>query len=204
MIRQAVCYLLAGAEEPSAWQRHSLATAFLASRIANALPHCNAELAITGALLHDVGRQISCGLFHGLYGYFLLKGHRLFSQCARFCITHWLKGRTEKEILQEGDLPAGCIKRLLGLEDFVNLGVEDLVVNVADSVARRDVVVSIHARYEDAARRYGASPWLDGNKQRTLRFKAQLDRLAGRDIYTLFPPFGTHITLDMAFKKLGL
>ena len=203
MIEEAARYMLEMEEELVPWQMHSLATGVIARRIAEVVG-CDFELAVAGALLHDVGRKISCGLYHGLCGYLMVAGQKNLRPCARFCITHWLKGRTKEEILKEGNLPPDVVDFILGLEDFVNLSVEDLVVNVADSLARRDVVVEIGKRYDDAIRRYGDTPWVRGNRERSLLFKARLDLLAGRDIYEVLPPFGRRIGVEEAFKELGM
>lgn len=204
MIHEAARYMLRMEERIVPWQVHSLATAVLAALIADAVPGCDRERAVAGALLHDVGRSINCGLYHSLAGYLMLFGSIRLKRYARFCITHWLKGRRRDEVLREGGLEPGFVDFIMGLEDFVNLSVEDLIVNVADSMARRNVVVDISARYEDAMRRYGDTPWIRGNRDRSLAFKVRLDELAGCDIYGVLPPFGCSIDVETAFKELGL
>ncbi|MCX7704152.1 MAG: HDIG domain-containing protein, partial [Planctomycetota bacterium] len=141
------------------WRRHSLATGVIAKTIADALVsrsvNLDAALCEAGALLHDIGRERTGGMLHGWRGYQILRKERHFLRCARFCITHWLKGRSEEEILKQGDISENLLKKILKEGDFSVLLLEDIVVCVADSMARDDVLVDIKSRYDDARRRYG-------------------------------------------------
>jgi hypothetical protein len=154
-------------------------------------------LCISGALLHDIGREVSVGTLHGWYGYLLLSKDKNLISCARYCITHWLKGRTEKEILEQSSLPENLVKKILRKGDFVNLSYEDIVVCVADAMAQDDVLVDIENRYEDARRRYGDTVWVNENYRKTLEFKSRLESILGCSLYSLFSKFGESLTFAL-------
>jgi len=207
IVKKALFRLLGG-RRPSVvekWRRHSLATGVLAERIASALKEerIDRDRTVAGALLHDIGRELSCGVLHGWFGYLLLRSDRRLRACARFCVTHWLKGKTEEEIRRSSDLSENLIRTILAAENFQWLTLEDIVVCVADAMAQGDVLVDIESRYADARTRYGDSVWISENLRRTLEFKKQIDRIIGYDMYSLFSEFGASLVDDTLLRRIG-
>lgn len=187
------------------WRRHSLAAGIIAKRIALAVERAggraDASLTVAGAVLHDIGRELSCGLLHGWYGYLMLRADERFRRCARFCVTHWLKGRKEEEIRRSSTLSEKLIKTIKEAEDFQRLSLEDMVVCVADAMAQGELLVDIERRYADARIRYGNSVWISENLRRTLEFKYSIDGLIGYDLYGLFSGFGETVITEHSFNS---
>jgi len=192
---EAKAYLVGGRARDAwaPWERHSVAVGLIAARLAAAVG-ADESLCEAGGYTHDVGRRLSCGVLHGWYGYLMLRAHPRLYVCARFPVTHWLKGRSRDRIEKEGDLSARLVEEILAAGDFDALTVDDKVVSVADAMARSDVLTTVEERYEEAVLRYGRGPWIRTNLALTRGFKAELDRLAGRDVYGLFHSFGRNIS----------
>lgn len=186
---RALELLLAGTGEPESWHKHSIAVSEIAQTIAGALLAGGAGLDMDyvtlGGLLHDVGRSVDCGTLHGWEGYKLLS-HTPLRRYAGPCVTHWLKGRTYEQIIEEGDLPAELVSEIVSAGSFEDLPLEDKIICIADALARGDELVTIEKRYIDARKRYGDNPWVNTNEKLTLGFKRELDNLLDADLYSLF------------------
>lgn len=133
-----------------------------------------------------MGRGIDCGTLHGWEGFRMLQ-RTPFRRYAPPCVTHWLKGRTDEQILEEGDMPSELVTEILSAGNFESLPLEDKVICIADAMARGDRVVTVKDRYADARKRYGSNTWIETNEKLTLVFKDEIDRLLERDLYSLFP-----------------
>ncbi len=134
------------------------------------------------ALLHDIGRFKTHGLWHTWEGWLFLDslGER---ELARATITHWLKGRTLRRVLRTS--PGIDKARILEIFEKVKprpLTVVDMIISVADAMVSHDKVVSFTERFKDLEERYGAHPWLK-DSERLARCQAKrLSGLAGKDI----------------------
>ncbi len=141
---------------------------------------------VLGALLHDIGRSVDCGTLHGWEGFKLL-AQTPFRRYASPCVTHWLKGRSRQQILDEGDMSPELVTEIMSAGNFEELGLEDRIICIADAMARGDEVVTVKDRYIEARKRYGSNPWIETNEKLTLEFKDEIDILLIRDLYSLFP-----------------
>jgi putative nucleotidyltransferase with HDIG domain len=187
---RALKLLLEETEQPESWQKHSIAVSEIAQAIGEALLENGVDVDIDyvtiAALLHDIGRKVDCGTLHGWEGFKLL-AQTPFRRYAPPCVTHWLKGRSHKQILEEGDLDPELVTEILSAGNFEDLPFEDKIICIADALARGDQVVTVKDRYIDARKRYGSNAWIDTNEKLTLEFKEEIDALLGTDLYSLFP-----------------
>ena len=69
--------------------------------------------------------------------------------------------------------------------DLLTLDSAEQAIALADALAAGSRRVTIEERYEDLARRYGASPHLDRNRAISLRLKAEFEARAGKDLYAM-------------------
>ncbi len=111
------------------------------------------------ALLHDIGRSLTHGPFHGWSGYVLLRslGH---AEAGRGCLTHWLKGREPEELRANSHFRDSFIERVYAAVQPPEWSLADSVLSVADSSVRHSTVVDFEDRYLDLYQRYGRSRWL--------------------------------------------
>lgn len=159
---------------------HSLKVAEVARRMAENLKRkgisVNLDFVYAAAVLHDIGRARTQGSFHGWEGYLFLREKGL-DDLGRFCITHWLKGRSRKEIERDGKIPGEILDEI---EERIGLGemiLEDKIISLADSLVMEDQEVDLKTRYKEASRRYGNSSWIQRNLEISLRFKEEIEEL---------------------------
>jgi HD superfamily phosphodiesterase len=157
-----------------------IARALRARKVAVDVNYCK-----LAGLLHDVGRKVSHGLLHGYKGYLLLAQTSL-TNYAKPCVSHWLKGRSEKQIMNEGFLSRKLVCEILAKDNFTTLSLEEKIICVADALAMGEKFVTIEKRYSDARKRYDDGLWIDTNEKLTLDFKREIDALLGKDLYNLF------------------
>lgn len=186
---QAAVSLLTDGRVPSAsWQRHSIKVSEAAEVIARALRARGITIDVrfckVAGLLHDIGRKVSHELLHGYKGYLLL-GVTGLAKYAKPCVSHWLKGRSEKQIVKESSLSRKLVQEILAKDNFTTLSLEEKIICIADSLAMGEKFVTVRQRYSDARKRYGGGPWIDTNERLTIKFKREIDKLLGKDLYSL-------------------
>jgi putative nucleotidyltransferase with HDIG domain len=187
--RAAVSLLTDGCAPSASWQRHSIRVSEVAEVIARALRARKVAIDVNycklAGLLHDIGRKVSHELLHGYKGYLLLGGTGL-AKYAKPCVSHWLKGRSQKQIMKESSLSRKLVQEILAKDNFTTLSLEEKIICVADSLAMGEKFVTVRQRYSDARKRYGGGLWIDTNEKLTIKFKREIDKLLGKDLYSLF------------------
>ena len=111
------------------------------------------------ALLHDIGRSRTHGPMHGWSGFVLLRslGHAAHG---RGCLTHWLKGRTARELAEQTDLSSAFVDQVYASLDPGHWTLQDSLMSIADSSVRHTTIVPLADRHDDLLHRYGDSPWI--------------------------------------------
>ncbi|MHC4958036.1 MAG: NUDIX domain-containing protein [Planctomycetota bacterium] len=130
------------------------------------------------AWVHDIGRARTHDHRHGLAGFRMLC-ELGFPGYAPPCISHYLKGSApESRGLDPeftADLRAAC--------DLDTFPVEERLIALADYLVAGSRRVPIEERHADLQARYGASPFIDTNRDIALALKAEWESHTGRDLY---------------------
>lgn len=191
---QAKDFFASHAEASDEWVTHSFKVAEVTGRIAKALIDAGADvdaedLRIKG-LFHDIGRSRDHGYLHGWSGYQLLEDAGLL-RFAKPCVAHWLKGRAITEVMREGAaLDEELVRHIFELTGCAQFDLDEKIVSLADSMTSFNKIVTVRERYREARTRYGESDWLDTNERISEEIKAELDRMLGYDLYSLFDETG--------------
>ena len=191
---KALELLLSYAPQGETWPIHCQQVARVARCLADALLASGALLSPDDveaqALVHDIGRSVDHGPLHGWAGHQLMAalGH---AATGRSCITHWLKGRSENELLDIG-LPDDLLDEVLSKLDPPEWLLSDSVVSLADSSVAGKEIVPLSKRHDDLRQRYGFSKWLDRHAQLAEQHATQISDALQRPVVDLLEPlYGT-------------
>lgn len=178
---------LAGKMNSGAWVAHSRFCAFACGKIAEELPHLNAETAYILGLMHDIGRRE--GISQEKH---LLDGYRYCSQfgwtqAAKVCISH---------AFMIPDVTMGVGKLDISASDFAFLeeflaNVEyddyDRLVQLCDGLALPGGFCFLETRIVDVALRYGVPACSLARWKKLFEIKSGFEKIIGHSIYDLLP-----------------
>jgi len=168
------------------------AKALLASRVAENVVAHTAEVAAMARLigegsgnpdyveaaawLHDIGRAVTHDDRHPLEGFRLVValGHPGY---APPCLSHYTKGDPDPKGPRYREMSEAC--------DLETFDEAERAIALADALAAGPRRVTLEERYEDLARRYGPSPFLERNLAICRRLKADFEAQTGKDLYAL-------------------
>jgi len=191
---KALELLLSHAPQGETWPIHCQQVARVARCLADALlvagAHLKPDDGEAQALVHDIGRSADHGHLHGWAGYQLMAdiGH---AATGRSCITHWLKGRSEDELLAAG-VPDELLSEAISNLDPPEWLLSDSVVSLADSSVAGKEIVPLSKRHDDLRQRYGSSKWLDRHAQLAEQHATQISDALQRPVVDLLEPlYGT-------------
>jgi len=176
------------------WDKHCIKVAKTALVIATSLlrvdPHLpiDTETVEAGALLHDIGRCRAQGVEHPRCGMELLF-ERGLDHLAKPCISHWLKGKSRKELEKEPYFNSSRLDALFHAFDLNTMTLSEKIISTADSLVRHDMLVGLKERYRDARERYGDSQWLRDNERISAGFIDEIEGILG---YSLDDLLGLH------------
>lgn len=143
---------------PGAWETHSRYVAEAAKRIAERCPGLDAQRAYTCGLLHDIGRKFGVShLAHVYDGYHYLM-ELGYSNAARTALSHSFNLKDLKDYIGNIDIPASAQEELRMLLAEMEYDDYDLLIQLCDSIAKSDGIVSLEERMLDVKSRYGCYP----------------------------------------------
>jgi putative nucleotidyltransferase with HDIG domain len=136
----------------------------------------NPDYVEAAAWLHDIGRSVGNDDRHPLEGFRIVvaAGHPGY---APPCLSHYTKGEPDPEGPHYREMSEAC--------DLETFDAAEQAVALADALAAGPRRVTIEERYEDLARRYGPSPFLDRKREICRRMKADFEARTGTDLYAL-------------------
>lgn len=175
--------MLAEAEtcNPGPWGDHSRVAAHCAEKIAAACEGMDAEKAYILGLLHDIGRKFGTGhLKHVLDGYTYMLSLR-YDESAKICLTHSFHNQSLTDYIGNVDIIDEELEMLTRTLERVVYDDYDRLIQLCDSMAGSEGVLTMEARMDDVKRRYGAYP--QAKRDANLRLKAYFEEKAGKDIY---------------------
>lgn len=177
--------LLKDAEQcnPGAWVNHSKITARCAEQIAGACTGMNSEKAYIVGLLHDIGRKFGVkhmGHIYDGYHYMLELG---YDEAAKICLTHSFSIQNIQDYIGRFDITDYELRELEAALAAAKYDDYDRLIQLCDSMAGAEGVMTMEARMSDVARRYGNYPQEKWDKN--MELKDYFSAKAGMDIYEI-------------------
>ncbi len=170
---------------PGAWERHSYLVAQCAERIADACGDMNTEKAYILGLLHDIGRHFGVSQLRHVYdGWKYMLGWG-YDEVAKCCLTHSFCIQEKNledymgkhDITEQQKLELSAALRDAVYDDY------DLLIQLSDSLAGGERIMTIEERMQDVKNRYGSFPQDKWDKN--LAIKAYFEQRTGRNIYEI-------------------
>lgn len=166
---------------PGPWKQHSEYVAECAKMIAGECGELDPEKACVLGLLHDIGRRfgVSC-LAHVYDGYHYLM-ELGFGDAARIALTHSFNlGRIE-DYIGKFDISEEKQAELISLLAGISFNDYDYLIQLCDSIAKADGIVSLEERMNDVKKRYGYYP--QEKWDRNIELKQYFENKMRKDLY---------------------
>lgn len=178
---------IAGTLNPGRWVAHSRFCALACEKIAEKIPHLDAETAGILGLMHDIGRRE--GVFQEKH---LLDGFRYCSrfgwtQAAKICITHAFMIPDVAAGVGKLDVPAEDVAFLKKFLETVEYDDYDRLVQLCDGLALPTGFCFLETRIVDVALRYGVPACSLRRWKKLFEIKADFEKIIGAPIYELLP-----------------
>ena len=180
--RKQAIKLLIDAEKcnPGPWGRHSIVTAQCAEKIAGKCG-MNAEKAYILGLLHDIGRRYGKYHFRHISGGYYYMKELGYDTAARICLTHSFPTHSFREYIGNFDDTQEVTEELQSILAGICYDDYDSLIQLCDSLAGAEGVVSMEERMNDIKKRYGAYPV--EKKEANRQLKQYFDDKCGEDVY---------------------
>lgn len=178
-------FLLRSAAEcnPGPWEQHSIYVAECAKRIASRCPDMNPQRAYTYGLLHDIGRKFGVSYLAHVYdGYHYLMDLG-YSNAARIALSHSFNRKDFHDYIGAFDIPKPAQEELRILLEQMEFDDYDRLVQLCDSLAKSDGIVTLEERMQDVKSRYGAYPQEKWDKN--LQLKKYFEDKMHAQLYTV-------------------
>ncbi len=173
----------AAGRNPGPWEQHSRYVAMAARAIAESTADLNPEKAYVLGLLHDIGRRFGKGHLQHVYDgyhYLLEQG---YPEAAKIALTHSFNLKALKDYIGKFDISEEKQKELDELIEAATLDDYDLLIQLCDSVATGEGIVSLEERMQDVKSRYGYYP--QEKWDRNMELKAYFEEKTGRNLYDI-------------------
>ena len=165
---------------PGPWGNHCRLVALCAEKIAAAVGLDENKAYVCG-LLHDIGRRFGVRhLGHVTDGYFYMMSLG-FDEVAKICLTHSFPCNSIDEYIGNFDITAEELNLLQEKLKSVEFDDYDRLIQLCDSLAGGESIMTIEERMNDVKNRYGFYPKAKWNKN--LEIKDYFEKKIGKDIY---------------------
>ena len=163
--------LLADAERcnPGQWGDHSRFTALCAERIAAQCEGMDADKAYVLGLLHDIGRKFGVKHLGHIYDGYRYMCELGYDEVARICLTHSFSIQNIHDYIGNFDIPQEQQEELETALAQVVYDDYDRLIQLCDSLAGAEGIMSIEERMADVKRRYGSYPQEKWDKNISLK-----------------------------------
>lgn len=154
---------------PGPWEKHSRYVAVAAQLIAQECDGLDPKKAYILGLLHDVGRRFGVSYLAHVYdGYHYLK-ELGFDEAARVALSHSFNlGRLE-DYIGKFDISEEKQSELATLLSEMKQNDYDYLIQLCDSIAKADGIVTLEERMSDVKSRYGNYPQAKWDKNIELK-----------------------------------
>ncbi len=148
----------ASKSHPGPWVQHSRYAAESARRIASRCPGLEPERAYVYGLLHDIGRRYGIsGLAHVYDGYHYLMDMG-YKNAAGIALSHSFQIKRLSDYIGPADIPKQAQEEMKMLLEAQVQGDYDYLIQLCDSIAKADGIVTLEERMNDVKSRYGHYP----------------------------------------------
>lgn len=177
----------AGMMNPGPWVSHSRFCALACEKIAEKIPHLDADNAYILGLMHDIGRRE--GVFQEKH---LLDGYRYcmkfgWTQAAKICISHAFMIPDITMGVGKLDVPAEDVGFLKDFLESVQYDDYDRLVQLCDGLALPAGFCFLETRITDVALRYGVPACSLARWKKLFEIKSGFEKIIGCSIYDLLP-----------------
>lgn len=167
---------------PGPWGNHCRLVALCAEKIAVAVGLDENKAYVCG-LLHDIGRRFGVRyLGHVTDGYFYMMSLG-FDEVAKICLTHSFPCNSIDDYIGNFDITAEELNLLQEKLKSVEFDDYDRLIQLCDSLAGGESIMTIEERMNDVKNRYGFYPKAKWNKN--LEIKDYFEEKLGKDIYSV-------------------
>lgn len=168
---------------PGPWKEHSKWVAYSAGKIAAACG-MNQDEAYCYGLLHDIGRRFGITYLAHVYDGYKYLMEMGFENAARIALTHSFNLMRIKDYIGKFDLEDSQIAELTDLLKNTQPDDYDLLIQLCDSIATAEGIVSMEERMLDVKNRYGYYPQEKWN--RNIEIKKYFEGKAGKSLDEIF------------------
>jgi len=170
-------------DNPGGWVNHSRITARCAEQIAGSCADMDSEKAYILGLLHDIGRKFGIKHMGHIYDGYHYMQKLGYDEAAKICLTHSFSIQNIHDYIGNFDIKDDEIKELEEALAAVEYDDYDRLIQLCDSMAGAEGVMTMEDRMSDVARRYGSYPQEKWDKNMAL--KDYFSEKTGRDIYEI-------------------
>ncbi|KAI4442027.1 hypothetical protein C824_004537 [Schaedlerella arabinosiphila] len=143
---------------PGPWEQHSRNAAECAEKIAARCSGLDPERAYVYGLLHDIGRKFGItGLAHVYDGYRYLS-EMGYANAARIALTHSFNMKDIHDYIGKFDVTESVQDEIQALLAGMEYNDYDCLIQLCDSLAKADGIVSVEERMNDVKSRHGYYP----------------------------------------------
>lgn len=166
---------------PGPWEKHSEYVAIAARSIAKECDGLDPDKAHIFGLLHDIGRKFGVShLAHVYDGYHYLK-ELGFDEAAKVALTHSFNLNKIEDYIGNFDISESKQAEIVTLLSDVKLDEYDYLIQLCDSIAKSDGIVSLEERMQDVKSRYGFYP--EEKWDRNIELKQYFEDKMGKGLY---------------------
>ncbi len=173
----------AAKSNPGPWEQHSRYVAESARKIAEHCPGMDGERAYVYGMLHDIGRKfgVSClaHVYDG-YHYLLVLG---YGNAAGIALSHSFNRKEIDDYIGEFDITEDAQEEIRCLLKKVEFNDYDYLIQLCDSIAKADGIVSLEERMTDVKNRYGHYP--QEKWEKNVELKDYFEEKMGKNLYTV-------------------
>ena len=166
---------------PGPWEKHSKNVAISARSIAIECDGLDSDKAYILGLLHDIGRKFGVGhLAHVYDGHHYLKALG-FDEAAKIALTHSFNLGIIEDYIGNFDISEEKQAEIVTLLSDGRLDDYDYLIQLCDSIAKADGIVSPEERMNDVKSRYGHYP--QGKWDRNIELKQYFEKKMGKCLH---------------------
>jgi len=166
---------------PGQWKQHSEYVAGAAKMIAGECEGLDPEKAYVLGLLHDIGRRFGVShLAHVYDGYHYLK-ELGYDDAARIALTHSFHFGRLEDYIGNFDISEEKQRELASLLADISFHDYDYLIQLCDSIAKADGIVTLEERMTDVKDRYGCYP--QEKWDRNMELKQYFENKMRKDLY---------------------
>lgn len=174
-----------GRMNPGPWIRHSEYVAEAAGKIAAECEGLDEETAYICGLLHDIGRRFGVSYLAHVYDGYTFLMERGYEKAARTALSHSFNRKKMEDYIGKFDISEEKQEELKNLLDAMEYDEYDYLIQLCDSIAVADGIVSLEERMNDVISRYGYYP--QDKWDRNMALKEYFEKKMGKDLYTVVP-----------------